>query len=275
MLTLNLNKNKIYLFFILTLFIGVQSSAQIFNESGINIGIKAGGAKLISEYSGSFESIKEFTNKPGFVSGIEISKVVFPHFELGAEFSYSTLNGETDKTDHFSAIGYHYKFMEPLKGPTEYNNKLIGENLFLRYYFGEALNKTVLNPFIKVGFSYLYYKSTFKYVNSEEILFGKGSENQPDLSTGMFSVGTGFKTSLSDQVYLLTSIDFNMVKYDFLDVVHNYDNNGNRMNITGLYSELKIGIFYNSRNSGSISSSSGKRTKANRKAKYNNLPFAR
>ena len=76
----------------------------------------------------------------------------------------------------------------------------------------------------------------------------------------------------------MTSVDFNVVKYDFLDVVHNYDDNGNRMNITGLYSEVKIGIFYNSSKSGSNSGSPGKgktRKKGKGSNRYNNLPFGR
>ncbi len=274
MFALSLNKNKFTLFIILTLIVGFRTSAQTFKESGINVGAKVGGAKLISEYTSSFESIKEFTNKPGVAAGLEVSKILFPHVELGTEFSYSILNGETDKTDHFSAIGYHYKFLEPLAGPTEYNNKLIGQSLFMRYYFGEALRNTAFNPFVKVAYGYLWYKSIFKYTDTQEVIFGKGAENQTDLSTGMLSFGAGIKTSVSDQVYLVTSVDFNMVKYDFLDVVHNYDDNGNRMNITGLYSEIKIGIFYNSSHSGGNSGSS-KGKKGKKSGRNENLPFAR
>ena len=273
---LSLNSSKIILLFILASIIRINGSAQVFKESGINIGVKAGGAKLISEYA-NHKSIREFTNNPGIATGIEISKVLLSKIELGVEFSYAYLNGETDQTDHFSAIGNHPAFMNPLTGSTEYTNNLIGNSIFFRYYLSEVLRKSTLNPFVKIGFGFLNYKSTFKYIGGEEIIFGKGDENQPDLSTGVLSLGTGFKTSLSKQVYLLTSLDFNLVKYDFLDAVHNYDAEGNRIsNITGLYSEIKIGIFYNSNKSnGSTSTSGKKRKKGKGSGGSGNLPFAR
>ena len=101
------------------LLIGIQVSAQLVKKSGINIGVKLGGAKLISEFSKN-QSINEFTNSPGFAASLEISKILFRHIEPGIDFSYSNLNGSTENTDHFSAIGYHAAFPEPLYGPTEY-----------------------------------------------------------------------------------------------------------------------------------------------------------
>jgi hypothetical protein len=35
-----------------------------------------------------------------------------------------------------------------------------------------------------------------------------------------------------------------LANYDFLDVVHNYDSTGNRLDLVGLYAEFKVGIFY-------------------------------
>ncbi len=144
---------------------------------------------------------------------------------------------------------------------------------FFRYYFNQAYKKSNVNPFLKIGFEYLSYKSTFRYTENQEIIFGKGDENQANLSTGMFLIGAGCKTSLSKHFYLITSLDFNIVKYDFLDVVHNYDNEGNRVNVTGLYSALRIGIYYNTAKSDIIVKS--KKRKGMKSKDLNNLPFGR
>lgn len=272
-LSLNINKIVKVTFLISSLLLTVNlASAQILNQSGINIGVKMGSARLITEYSEN-NSINEFSNRSGFAAGFEISKVLFPHIELGIELSNSVLNGKTDKTDHFSAIGFHAALREPLEGPTEYINKLVGEKLFIRYYINEAFKKSKINPFVKVGFGYLSYKSTFQYIESQEIIFGKGEENQTNLSTGMLTTGTGFKTKLSKQAYFITSIDFNFVKYDFLDVVHNYDNEGKRKNVTGLYTVISAGIYFNSAKS-EINSSS-KKKKRNGSGDTDYLPFGR
>ncbi|MBN2634696.1 MAG: hypothetical protein JXR61_00395 [Prolixibacteraceae bacterium] len=266
---------KITLLISFALALGITVSAQIVEKSGINIGVNAGGAKLTSEFVNN-KSIQEFSNNPGFTAGFEISKIMFQHIEIGTVFSHTKLSGETDQTNHFSAIGHHYAFMEPITGPTEYINKLTGQNFFVRYYFNEAFKKSALNPFVKIDFGFLSYKSTFRYVGGEDIIFGKGDENQPKLNTGMLALGTGFKTNLSKQLYLVASLDFNLVKYDFLDVVHNYDTDGNRMNnTTGLYSEFKIGVFYSSAKSEIRSGAHGKRKNGKNGKNNSDLPFAR
>jgi hypothetical protein len=267
------NSIKKSLLLLLALIISLIVPAQVFMESGINVGIKVGGAKLIAEYIEN-KKINEFTNTPGLSAGIEVSKILSPHLELGAEFIYTVLNGETDETHHFSALGYHFEFKNMITGPTEYNNKLFGEGVFIRYYFIEnVLGKTQFNPYLKMGFTYLSYKSIFKYKDSEEVFFGKGEENQTNLSTGSLSFGAGFKTTVSNQAYLLFSFDANMVKYDFLDVVHNYDIDGNRVNTNGLYAEIKIGLFYNTSKSAGDSGSKGKSGKSSNGKP--GLPFAR
>lgn len=264
--------NSAFLIPLLILFTGKQINAQLIKESGVNIGIKMGGSTLLSERSEN-QSIKEFSNKSGLATGIEISKVVSPHFELGTDFIYHILNGETDQTDHFSAIGFHAAFPEPLAGSTEYNNKLTGQNFFFRYYLKDPFTETYFNPFIKIGFGYLSYKSTFRYADTQEIIFGKGDENYADLSTGMLATGAGFKTKLSNQIYLITSIDFNFVKYDFFDVVHNYDLEGNRKNVTGMYSVISAGIYYNASKSNINSGSNKKKRRGS--GDPNHLPFGR
>lgn len=269
---LNLKILKITLLFSFAFTLGINASAQLVKKSGINIGINAGGAKLISEFVNN-KSIEEFSNKPGFAVGVEISRIAFPHIELGTAFSHTKLNGETDQTTHFSAIGYHYAFMEPITGPTEYINKLTGQNFFIRYYLNEGFKKSVLNPFAKIGFGFLSYKSTFRYIGGDDIIFGKGDKNQPKLATGIFSLGTGLKTILSKRLYLITSLDFNLVKYDFLDVVHNYDMDGNRINLLGMYSQINVGIFYTSGYSDRANNIKRSRKK-NRSSKVY-LPFGR
>ena len=39
------------------------------------------------------------------------------------------------------------------------------------------------------------------------------------------------------------AVNLNMVNYDFLDVVHNYDEEGNRLDLKGIYADVMVGII--------------------------------
>ena len=200
---------------------------------------------LITEIPNDFSGIiNEFDNKAGLTFAPEISKYIFPHWELGFEWNTSVMKGET-YSPSFSAIGNHSSMMEPITEPVEYNNDLTGPGFFLRYYFKPVTRVTPVNPFIRIGYGNLHYKSLLKYIDSEEVIFEKGRELGSTLVTPVFNLGTGVKTSISQDVYLMSSIDFNLVDYDLLDVVHNFDTEGNRLELFGFYTEFKIGIFYN------------------------------
>lgn len=276
-------KSRYFLLLTLSLFIGHFSLAQDDFESGFNFGLKVGGSKLLGEMTSGFsETINEFNNQFGIASGIEISKYLSPHIEIGMQFGYSVLNGNSDDPLLFSAQGFHAAFPPPpdqVVDPVEYQNKLLGQNFFFRYYLGNVTNQSYFNPFISGGVGYLTYKSVFQYSDTKEIIFGKGNEEYTSLSTAVFFAGAGFKTKVSSQFYLLTSVDFNLVNYDFLDVVHNYDEQGDRTVLNGLYTEIKIGIFYTTKAASGGGKSSGKKGKSSRsKSKpgnNSNLPFSR
>ena len=250
--------------------------AQNFSQSGINVGAKAGVSKLLGEIPYGFsEIINEFDNKVGFVSALDISKYISPRWEIGAEIGFSVLNGNTYNPE-FSAEGLQAGIPKEINNPAEYNNKLIGSSIFFRYFFKPAFSESAFIPFIRAGGGFLNYNSMFKYMDApnDDLLFGKGTEGYTKLSTPVFVVGTGFKTSLTSKFYLLTSVDFNMVNYDFLDVVHNYDINGERLDLFGLYSEIKIGIFYKFEKSGSGNSNQN-RSRQGSKSSNSYLPFSR
>jgi hypothetical protein len=250
--------------------------AQNFSKSGINTGAKIGVSKLLGEIPYGFsEIINEFDNKIGFASAIEISKYISPRWEIGTEIGFSTLHGNATIPE-FSAEGIQAGIPKEITEPVEYNNKLIGPIIFFRYFFKPVLSESAFIPFIRSGGGFLNYNSKFKYVGvpEDDLLFGKGSEGYTKLSTPLFIVGSGFKTSLSSHLYLITSIDFNMVNYDFLDVIHNYDNEGNRLDLIGLYTEFKIGIYYNFNKSGGEQNNANKRKSGGASSK-NHLPFSR
>ena len=78
-----------------------------------------------------------------------------------------------------------------------------------------------------------------------EVIFGKGNEQNPlELTTGNFTLGTGLKISVAEKLCILTSVNFNIADYDLLDVVHNYNEQGERLKILGIYPDFKIGLFY-------------------------------
>ena len=254
----------------------ISSNAQESIFGGLNIGVKAGTSRLITEFPKDFsESINEFDNKSGLAIDVELSKYLTDHWEIGMEINYSVLNGETDNPK-FSADGHHSAFLEPITGPVEYNNILMGQKFFFRYYFislGKNNAKVNFKPFVRGGMGYLYYKSKFKYIDpnpaGDDIIFGKGIKGHSNLSTAVYNFGTGFKTSLSSKLYIISSVNLDFVNYDFLDVVHNYNEAGERRDLIGVYTELKIGIFYNIT---TFESGKGRSKKSSGKQ---NLPFAR
>ena len=240
------------------------------------MGLKIGGSKLLAEIPNGFSQfINEFDNKTGFASAYEISKFITPHWEIGAEIGYSNLNGNTFNPE-FSAEGFQAGIPPDITEPVEYINKLFGQNLFFRYFFKPADSESAFIPFIRAGGGNLNYNSKFKYVDTpdNDLLFGKGTEGYTKLSTPVFFLGTGFKTSLSSKFYLVASVDFNMVNYDFLDVMHNFDLTENRMELIGMYTEFKIGIFYNFSKSGGENNKKGK-NKSGGSSKTEHLPFSR
>lgn len=227
----------------------INSNAQNFFSNGLNAGVKGGGSLLMAEIPYDFShKINEFDNKFGFSIDAELSKYLSNHWEVAISFNYSAVNGESQNPS-FSAEGHHPAFIEPITEPVEYNNILTGQNIFFRFYLLPLSNnseKVNMYPFISAGIGYLNYRSKFQYINpgDGDIIFGKGIEGSTSLSTVNYSLGGGIKTSITSKLYMISSINFNLVPYDFLDVVHNYDNGGNRVDLIGVFVEFKIGIFY-------------------------------
>ena len=250
--------------------------AQNFSQSGINTGAKIGASKLLGEIPYDFsEIINEFDNKIGIASAIEFSKYISPHWEIGAEIGFSALNGSTTNPE-FSAEGIQAGIPKEITEPVEYKNQLRVFNLFFCYFFKPVGSESSFNPFVRAGGGSLNYNSKFKYIDAPEddLLFGKGTEGYTKLTTPVFIVGSGFKTSLSSHLYLITAIDFNMVNYDFVDVMHNYDDEGNRLGLLGLYTEFKIGLYYYFNKSGGDQNNTSKRKSSGTSSK-NHLPFSR
>lgn len=234
-----------------------------------------GGSKLLGETSTDFSKfVNEFDNKSGFATSFEISKYISQKLEIGIEIGYSNLKGSSLSSE-FSAEGVQAGIPAIISEPTEYKNKLFGQGAFFRYYFKPTNAKSAFLPFIKAGVGYINYFSQFKYIDSpaNDLLFGKGTDGYTKLSTPVFNVGTGFKTYVSPELYMISSFDFNMVNYDFLDVVHNYNNINKRMKMIGLFTEFKVGIFFTIYNSDK-NNKKGKKKNGN-SGSNDYLPFAR
>ncbi len=240
-------KYTVFLFVIS--FMTLNSNAQNFFSSGLNAGVKGGASLLMAEIPYDFShKIIEFDNKFGFSIDAELSKYLSSHWEVAISFNLSALNGESQNSS-FSAEGHHPAFIEPITEPVEYNNILTGQNIFFRFYLlplSNSSEKVNMYPFISAGIGYLNYRSKFQYIdpNDGEIIFGKGVDGYTSLSTVNYSLGGGIKTSLTSKLYMITSMNINLVPYDFLDVVHNYDGDGSRLDLIGVFAEFKVGIFY-------------------------------
>jgi hypothetical protein len=263
---------------VILLFVPIVNSvySQNFAESGINLGLKVGGSKLLGEIPYDFSQIiNEFENKTGLTSSFEISKYISPRWEIGADIGYSNLNGSTN-TPEFSAEGFQIEMTRNINDPVEYINELLTMDFFFRYFFKQTSAKSAYNPFIRFGGGLLSYFSKFNLINApdDKLIFGKGKEGYTKLSTPVFFMGTGFKSTFSSNFYMVTSVDFNFANYDFLDVVHNYDSAGNRLDLLGLYAEFKVGIFYTTGVTGSKSKEKSK-NKNSGSSGNGYLPFSR
>lgn len=246
--------------------------AQESSISGVNIGLKIGGSQLLTEIKNDFSGVvKEFNNKFGIASSLEISKYISPRWEIGGEVGISVLKGYTN-SPNFSVEGLHYEFLQDIVNPVEYKNEITGLNLLIRYFFKDVNSDSKIIPFVRTGAGYLKYSSELKYIDApdDELISGKGKEGYTSLSTPVFVLGTGLKSPLTQNLYLIASINFNFVNYDHLDVVHNYNTDKERLKITGLYTEIKIGLFYNFN-----FSKNNKNVRPNGKSKSNHLPFSR
>lgn len=261
----------LFSYIIILIFLVTNASNSLAQKSfgkGFNVGADLGASKLLTEVPYDFsETINEFDNKTGIAYSVEISKYLSQRWEIGFQWNFSNLKG-TNTTPEFSAEGFQEGIPDEITEPVEYINHLNGPDIFFRYYFNLLDKDSYFTPFVKLGVGILHYESIFKYIDSDKTIFGKPI-NGTHLNTPVLRLGTGFKTSVSRQLYLVTSIDFNAVPYDFLDVMHNYDKQGNRNELFGLMAEFKIGIYY------SIFSSKPGKGKASGYSTTGYMPFAR
>ncbi len=220
--------------------------AQKPSESILNVGAEIGISRMMAEVPNGFTSIiNEFDNKAGLAWSVEISKYLSPRWETGIDAGNSLLRG-VSYNPRFSAEGFQYGIPAEIIEPVNYRNSLFNANLLARYYFKPAEVESSFIPYVSGGVGLMYYRSQLTYIDApdEEPIFGKGIRGHTILVTPVFNLGTGFKTSLSEQCYLMTSLDFRVVNYDFLDVMHNYNPGGGRLELIGLFTELKIGVYY-------------------------------
>lgn len=251
-------------------------------SSGLIVGVNIGSSKVITEMYPDFTTVNEFNHLPGLIVEPELNKLFGKHFEIGTSFAYSNLKGETDNPQ-FSAEGHHPAMIDPndptnmntITEPVRYNTRLMGEKFYFGYYFRsfEKINKSFMpEPFLRVGGGYFYYWSDFAYQDPAlGTIFGKGVEDYTDLTTGVIFTTAGLKMYITPVLFMNVSATFNYVRYDFLDAVHNYNNEGYRdrtnPDVRGIYSDFKIGFFYQIR---------GKKARQGIPDKYSvdYLPFA-
>jgi hypothetical protein len=242
-------------------------------SSGIIFGLNAGASRLVTEFSSGFkESVTEFDNKAGFAADLEVSKLLFNHFEVGTSINLANLKGDTDDPQ-FSAEGLHFQMMEDIVDPVEYINQLVGQKFFAGYYFrsfSKIKETWQPEPFIRAGIGYIHYSAELRYQDPAlGLIFGKGIEGYDyNLSTLLYSITAGVKVYAASNFFINTTYTLNYTNYDFLDVVHNYSSDGTFGDFNGIYSEFKVGIFFQTKGKGNRSASSGARNATS-------LPFAR
>jgi len=239
---------------VVAVFLSGQVMAQK-SSSGINIGIKAGSSKMITEITSDFsQHLTEFDHDPGLALDLEFSKFLGNHFEVGTSINLNILQGDTTSANFTSINNATNQLRDISVGDTvKYHNRLLGQRFFVSYYFRDFSNiehAYQLEPFLRTGLGYIKYAVEVKSPGEEEAIFGKGSdsfEQNKDISlfTAIYFLTAGVKTYLSPNFYINASYTINYVPYDFLDGVYNYNySDGSRADMKGLFSEFKIGIFF-------------------------------
>lgn len=254
------------------LFISFFALAQHPN-AGLIIGVNLGMAKVNTELTPDFTKIpNEFEHKTAPAFSIELSKLIANHFEIGTDVHLTLLKGDTHDPQ-FSAEGIHPALKEPITDPVEYSTQLFGQKFFVGYYpraFEYFQSSWRLEPFLRAGIGYSSYTSKFKYIDApkDELIFGKnaGDFNYFNLIKAVYFASAGVRTYQSRHLIINTSVSLNYSPYDFLDAVHNYNDDisgteyerRNQFDIRGIYTEFKVGIFYHSNELGKHKSRKGK-----------------
>ena len=162
------------------------------------------------------------------------------------EFIFSTLKGEV-QNPQFSAVGNHASMMEPFTEPLVYRNRLLAPKVFIQYNFIINDYNNVTNPFIRAGVGFLPYLAELRYKNrwDDGMIFGKGLEEyeKNKMTTAVYTITPGISTKISKNLGFMAAISLNLVNYDFLDVVHNYNLSGERLQVKGIYADFMVGII--------------------------------
>jgi hypothetical protein len=231
------------------LYLSIASIAQKDLLQGINLGSQLGFSGLATELPKDFSGmINEFDNQAGLSYTLELSKYVSPYWEAGTGLNSSLLQGYAENPE-LSAEGVYTPgiiSIGEIDEPLKYKNQLTGQDFFVRCFFKNVAdqNHFNINPFLKFGGGYINYKSELTYATSAEIVPGTRKDHLK-LTTGLLKLGTGFKAFISGRLQLITSLDFCFVDYDYLDVVHNFTEEGKRQGVIGIYAEWKVGLYFN------------------------------
>ncbi|MCG6190402.1 hypothetical protein [Maribellus maritimus] len=239
---------KYWLIVYLLLSLVLNTRAQKNPASDIRITGEFVVSQMMTEFQKGFSgSVNEFDNQPGVGFGFELSKQFTKNWEAGVAFTLSTLNGEATSPD-FSATGFHASMQEPFTEPIVYKSQLFAQKIYVQYNIVLRTHYNTTNPFIRAGFGYVPYRSQLRYRDNwhSGVIFGKGVEEYENnkMSTAVYTITPGIRTKISKQLELLAAINLNMVNYDFLDVVHNYSVEGERLQMIGVYADFMIGVSF-------------------------------
>ncbi|HZH73394.1 MAG TPA: hypothetical protein VFD91_12930 [Mariniphaga sp.] len=197
--------------------------------------------EIHTDFSGS---VSDFDNKPGAAGGFEIAYAFSQSFEAGVGLTIATLKGYTAAIEETSAATQQHVIKDGITGPVWYQNKLSGPQFFVRYYLREINSgQGSLNMFFTGGLGYLRYNGElYNYMEEEKnIFFGKGIEQYANLHNAYVLAGTGLSYAISEQVHLKLASDFHIVRYDFLDMVHNFEGEARR-EVFGVVPNITLGL---------------------------------
>jgi len=213
---------------ILIIFVAVFLTTATYAQnpsSGIIVGLKAGTSKMLTEVTSDFKQhLSEFDQKGGIAVDLEVSKLLFNHFEIGTDINYTNLQWSSEDGD-FTPVGKHHSLPITPNGPVEFHNRLLGQKFFVGYYisnFSKIQNSWIPEPFIRAGAGYIEYAAQLRYQEEPKgIIFAKGvsNYNEVNMSTKVFFGSIGLKTYVTPHFFINATYIMNYVPYDFLDAV--------------------------------------------------------
>ncbi len=193
---------------------------------------RTGMSVLLKEITPELKALNnEFRNQPGLTLDLTISKSLGEKWEPGVNFNILKLSGNSD-LPNFSATNNHYAFLNLLQLPVKYVTIVTSFSAICRYYLFNkpGKNRVYMKPYLEFGAGINYFFTELGYTSTPpddipRLIYYKGTQSSGPKrgNEAQANVGLGSKIVLPADIDLIISLNGDIINYDCLDAVHNYN----------------------------------------------------